>query len=222
MRIEGTCTLPGTAEQVFGALTSPEMLARVLPGCERVIQLGPPAADGATGFEVRLRPFPSAGVCTVTATITASRRPGHLRLRLHGRGPRGPLSGSGLLDLVEQDGYTVGAYVWEIEVSDPERAGAAVEDGQRLVRDVCERLAAVQREREDIPVLAEALAGTGAAPFSLKTPRGKIIALPPAPASSGTESWSERSTLVATGTLIGLSLIALALALVRWFAGRED
>jgi len=47
MRVEGGQTIAGTVEEVFAALLDADTLARAIPGCERLIQLGPPGAGGA-------------------------------------------------------------------------------------------------------------------------------------------------------------------------------
>lgn len=172
MRIEGTYTFPATIERVFAALMDPDVLGRALPGCERILQFGPAAADGASSFEVRLRPEPGAGVYTVRIIGVAARRPAHLRVDVRGRGPQGLVTGSGLIDLVAQDEFTVGAYVFDVAAALPfanqrtaehepaeqgsghrstiagvpeGRAREAVGTAQRFARATCERLADVLR-----------------------------------------------------------------------------
>lgn len=159
MRIEGTYTFPGPIEGVFAALLNPDLLQRALPGCERIGQLGPAAADGAASFELRLRPEPAGGVYTVRTTGIVARRPAHLRVELRGRGPETPLIGTGRIDLVAQETHTVGAYVFDVQTrtgdQGAERSGEqstaplsaldqrtreAQTAAQRFARLACERL----------------------------------------------------------------------------------
>lgn len=222
MRIEGTYTFAGTIERVYAALTNAERLGGVLPGCERLIQLGPSSSDGAVSFQARLRAAPESGPVTMTATAVAARRPAHLRLELRGRTASGPVTGSGLVDLVAQDEHTIAAYVWDVEVSEGalERQRAMREAAQRYIREVCERLAKTLLSEAE----AEAEAGE-VAMLEVQTPRGKIVTLPAGmgalarePAATG---WAQRVAWMTTGMLIGVSAIGLLAALGRWLHDHE-
>lgn len=231
MRIEGTYTFPAAIERVFAALTEPDTLRQALPGCERLIQLGPAAPDGAATFEVRLRPAPDAGIYTLRITGVVSRRPAHLRLELRGRGPHGPVRGSGLIDLVAQDEFTVGAYVFDL-MFDPAAAGAATAEsrvaqlgGQRYARTVCERLADVLRPERPSDGAAEVVEPRRAARMrvvarGVRTPQGRILALPAAssgsPLSANANAWIERIGWMATGMVMGMAALGLLVAITRW------
>ncbi|MGH2517302.1 MAG: hypothetical protein ACRDHP_16760, partial [Ktedonobacterales bacterium] len=228
MRIEGTYTFSGMIDRVFAALTNAERLRQVLPGCERLVQLGPASPDGAASFQMRLRAAPGGGPVTMTATEVAARRPAHLRLELRGRTASGPVTGSGLVDLVAQDEYTIAAYVWDVDVGEvaPERQRAMREATQRYIRDACERLVQTlhaETERETRAGLGPAARGDMA--LEVTTPRGKIAKLP---ARAGTSSrapavseWAQRAVWMTTGMLIGVSAIGLLVALGRWLNDHE-
>ena len=62
MRIEGTHTFSAPIARVFAILTDPDTLQQVIPGCERLIQFGPPDADGAVALEARVRFGPGSSV----------------------------------------------------------------------------------------------------------------------------------------------------------------
>ena len=232
MRIEGTYTFPATIERVFVALMDPDVLERALPGCERMLQFGPVAADGAASFEARLRPAPGASVYTVRIDGIVARRPTHLRLELRGRGPRGPVTGSGLIDLVAQDEFTVGAYVFTLEAEGVPAEGAreAQAAGQRFARSVCERLATAIWPPEDSERREEAqlAPGRGARRGGLvaRTARGRIVALPPAPSvsplSANAGAWMERVGWMATGMVLGMAALGLLVGLSRLLGGKEE
>jgi carbon monoxide dehydrogenase subunit G len=229
MRIEGTYTLPGTSDHVFAALTSAEQLGRALPDCERLIQLGPASPDGAVSFQARLRAMPGSGPVTATVTAVAARRPAHLRLKLHGRTQSGPITGSGVVDLVEQEDYTILAYVWDVEVGDiaAERQRAMRDAAHQYIRVVCERLgSALRTDAEREPRAAASVAAMREGEMlEVTTPRGKIVKLPATtsapPLSAAGSAWVQRAAWMTTGMLIGVTTIGLLMGLGRWFNDHE-
>lgn len=228
MRIEGTYTFPGAIDRVFMALTDAEQLRHILPGCERLIQLGPAEPDGAISFEARIQCAPDGKPVTMTATAVAARRPAHLRLGLRGRTPRGHLAGSGLIDLVEQDEFTVLAYLWDFDVDAiaSEARQPMQEAARQYIRAACEQLAhTLQAE-----VMSAARAAPGATSdeegrLDVTTPRGRIVRLPAtsrlSPLSLTTGAWVQRVAWMSTGMLIGISAIGLLMGFARWFNEHE-
>ena len=244
MRIEGTYTFPAAIERVFAALADAEALGRALPGCERLIQFGPAAEDGAASFEARLRPQAvsgaGAGVYTVRFTGVAARRPAHVRLELRGRGPQGPVMGSGLIDLVGHEGYTVGAYVFDVETAGvlEERGREALAAGQRVARATCERLSEGLRleagddegagvgKRGAVAGAADGEARLRVVARGVRTARGRIVTLPAAPSvsplSANADAWMERISWMATGMVIGMVGLGLLVAVSRWLGERGE
>lgn len=239
MRIEGTYTYSATSARVFGALTEPEALTRLLPGCKRLIQLGPTDANGAVSFEARLSQ--GDATTTVTLTIIATRPPAHLRVELRGAGPWGPFSGRGSLDLVEQEEQerTLLAYAWDVVME--EQTPGRQRDAQQFARALCERLgvnlSAQESEVEDLAAyalpdqtqdisLAEALADIpSGVTFAVKTSRGAIVALPPS--SPGERAlisrvWAQRLLWMGTGLAVGIGALALSAGVVRWLSTHHD
>lgn len=228
MRIEGTYTFPGTIERVFAALTNADQLGRVLPGCERLIQMGPASPDGAASFQGRLRPEPEGGPVTLMATAVSARRPANLRLELRGRTEGGPITGSGLVDLVAQEDYTVVAYVWDVELLGdiaPERQRAMRDATRQYIRVVCERLAIALRTEAEQAALAAVTSAVDHEGETLEvtTPRGKIVKLPAVASvpSLSPGAWMQRAAWMTTGMLIGISAIGLLTALGRWLNDHE-
>src|SRR5260370_33395353 len=83
MRVDGTYTFSGSSARLLAALEDAETLARVVPGCERLLQLGP-AGDGTLAFEARMHMAGAIVTATVHASVT--RAPARLRLDLRGYG----------------------------------------------------------------------------------------------------------------------------------------
>jgi len=224
MRVDGTYTFSGSSARLLAALEDAETLARVVPGCERLLQLGP-AGDGTLAFEARVRM--DDGIVTATVHASVTRTPARLRLDLRGYGQQaGPFEGAGTLDLVEREGHTVLAYA--LEVALPmlalERHAALAAEAQHFIRACCERLAPALR-----PAAETAVDGHGDEQekiVAVTTPRGRIIALRGAarePAMAfGASAWTERALWMGMGLLLGVGLISLALSLLRRLEDRGE
>lgn len=212
MRIEGTYTFPAPIEQVFSALTHPDILGQIIPGCERLVQLGPAVGDQPPVYEVRLRRGPGAEVYTLTLTLSAVQSPSHLRVDLEGRGPDGPFSGHGLVDLVQNDGQTVAASDWEVR--SPVLAGMPAER-QTAWNNSAEQFAVALRDQTN-SALRAASASLGGARH-LTTPRGRVVILPRSAALLSPEQrvWLRRAAWMGGGLLAGLAAVGLILAVAR-------
>lgn len=219
MRIEGTYTFAAPIDQVFSALTHPDILSQVIPGCERLVQLGPTSTSQPPVYEVRLRRGPGAEVYTLTLTLSSLESPSHLRAELEGRGPDGPFSGHGLVDLVEQDSHTVAAAVWEVK--SPVLAGMASER-KTAWNGSAEQFAGVVRDRATSAIRAMATAPTTVR--HLTTPRGRVVILPKRVGMLPPEQKAQlkRATWIGGALLAGLAAIGLVFALVRRLVGSDD
>jgi uncharacterized protein len=218
MRVEGGQTVAGDAEGVYAALLDADALARAIPGCERLIQLGPSGAGGAVAFEARTR---AAGtVSTVSIYVTAARPPAYLRVELRGAGPGSAFSARGAVDLVPRDGHTAVAYAFDVDAAGAIGAASVSAEACRQVAEtICERIATgVRAARPTEAVIAvEPLAELEDA-VQITTPRGRIVALPPLPpreAARAAPLWARRALWMGAGALLGISAIAVMSAVVR-------
>ncbi len=227
MRVEGTYTFPGAIEQVFAALTNPDALARAIPGCERFIQLGPTTIAQETAYETRLRLGQRRQPYTVALTLISTRRPTYARLELRGHGPAGPITGSGSLDLVEQDSHTVVAYRFTFNGPElPEVGDLSSQSGSFIARATCAHLAdEIYAENEEASAWAQRAEGVATTTGAYITPRGRIVtrmrslaARRPTPQPL---AWSERALWMSAGLVMGLGAIALAAGIVRRIGAHE-
>src|SRR5690349_20167692 len=141
MRIEGSYTIPGRIERVYEALLDPTLMGSILPGCERLIPMGPPAADdGVVTFEARMRPAEDVLPVTVTLDVVPKRRPARLEFSLRGQGAGMSLTGRGGIDLVEDAQHTIAGYAIEIVPVGDTTVAPQAEVVQALARVACERL----------------------------------------------------------------------------------
>ncbi len=173
MRIEGTYIFPAPIEDVFSTLTHPDMLGQIIPGCERLVQLGPAVGEQPLIYEIRLRRGPGADVYILMLTLSAVQSPNHLRADLEGHGPDGPFSGHGLLDLVQQDEQTLVASDWEIK--SPVLAGLHSER-RTAWNGSAEHFAGALRDRATVALRGEAV--SPASMRHLTTPRGRVVIMP--------------------------------------------
>jgi uncharacterized protein len=232
MRIEGTYTLPTTIDRVFAALLDPSLLQCVIPGCERLVQLGP-ASQGSVTFEARVQS--PHGPAALTLKTTAIRRPDHLQVEMWGRAPDAPVAGQISLDLVEQGTHTVGAYV--LTLGTPAAGAATQEVIAEFIAALCERLGDLlytqRMEKEALigldraAVQGEASSAASPLPTRFQTPRGQIVALPsrqpgevlPADAA---RQWAQRALWMGTGMLLGITVISIGIGVARWLDDRGD
>jgi carbon monoxide dehydrogenase subunit G len=212
MRIEGTYTFSAPIARVFAILTDPDTLQGAIPGCERLIQFGPPDAEGAVTLEARMRFGPGQRVRTLQMTLGAVRRPEHVRLDV--RDAREAVHAVGRIDLVEQEQHTIGAYVWEIESEGAMRdqiPAISAEDGRGFAQAVCQRIAEQLRAEQVSSNGRHVLEGTVA-----QTAQGHIVILPRTSAALLPERPVLRRVVWMTaGLAAGLTAIGLAIQLVR-------
>ncbi|HEU4783824.1 MAG TPA: hypothetical protein VFS83_10835 [Ktedonobacterales bacterium] len=223
MRIEGTYIFPAPIEDVFSTLTHPDMLGQIIPGCERLAQLGPAVGEQPIVYEIRLRRGPGADVYTLMLTLSAVQSPTHLRADLEGHGPDGPFSGHGLLDLVQQDEQTLVASDWEIK--SPVLAGLHNER-RTAWNGSAEQFAGALRDHAISALRGKALASASASASAhhLTTPRGRVVVMPKDSMALEPEqrTWLRRAALVGGGLLAGLAAIGLVIAVVRRVTGASE
>jgi carbon monoxide dehydrogenase subunit G len=230
MRIEGTYTFPAPLDRVFTALAEPDVLAKAIPGCERLAQMGPARDDGAITLEVRLRAGAGSAVYLTTAELAALRQPAQVRVDLHGLGPAGPITAHGTLHLTERDDQTEGRYQWEIEASglrEEQQDALSNGTGQRLAQSFCERITVALRERASLNAARLSgvnLNGHSTGILRARTPRGQIIALPreaEPPAERDAPGLPREAVWMTAGLVVGLGALALTLSFARRLRTRK-
>lgn len=217
MRVEGGYTFPAEIERVYAALTTAEGLERTLPGCERLIQLGPAGDDGEATFEARLRQ--DGDVVTARLAYVAARHPAHARFAIEVFGASGPVRGRGLFDFVDQGTHTVGAYVLDLKAAADRGAASSAERAQAFIQAMCEALA--RRLRDDALLGSMPALPPGVA---VRTPRGRIVALRREGTAQANSPalWAQRAAWMGAGLALGVGALALVTSVARWLADRVD
>ncbi len=134
MRVTGTATLSQPPSAVWPALNDPAVLARAIPGCERLDVTGP----GTCTLTVLAGIAAVAGSYAGEALAAERTAPGLIRATVSGSGNRGQVGAEVTVRLVPSgDAATEVSYEADIRAEGP----VAVV-GQRVVASVAKRLAA--------------------------------------------------------------------------------
>ncbi len=162
MNLDGSATLSGTPEQVWAVITDPAVLARTIPGCQSLTQVG----------EDNYQMVVSVGVGAIRGTYAGEVRladkqhPTSYVMHASGSGGPGSVRATVTLTLAETDGATALRYSADAVVG-----GAVAGVGQRMITGVAKRLAAQYFAAVD----AE-LTGTAApAPVDAVTPSAAAV-----------------------------------------------
>ncbi len=201
VRIEGSYTVEAPAEQAYVALLNAEMLERTLPGCERVIQLGPRDGDGVR-FEARVRT--GATVRTVSLRVRGSTMGDCVEVEARTIGTAGAGAARGSVSLARQGGKTLLSYTFAVEETAAVEEGAAREMAlQLLARQCCERLAEALAEPQMQPAAMHGARGNLALAAGNGAPRIRLGRV------------RERAVWMAGGLVVGVAALTLVASLVR-------
>jgi uncharacterized protein len=131
VKITGTYTIDAPQEQVWAALNDMEVLARIVPGCERLDQIGENEYEGTVKI----------GIQTIKGTYNGRIRiediqpSHHYKLIASGRSANGVVDGAGTVDLAEQDGKTILTYGGDAQIG-----GMLASVGQRLIEGASKQM----------------------------------------------------------------------------------
>jgi uncharacterized protein len=158
MKVTGEAVLTAAVPEVYAALNDPAILVRVLPGCQRLEQVGDDAYRAAM----------VAGVGSIKGTfegnvrLTDREAPHAFTLHASGSGAPGTVDAVARITLAEADGGTLVRYDADATVG-----GVIGGVGQRMITGVAKRTAAeffAAVDRELATPLAEAAPEVVAAP----------------------------------------------------------
>ena len=132
MKIEGMHELKAARSAVYAAMIDPAVLARTIPGCEKLEQTG----DNTYAVSLRAGVGSIKGLFTGNVRLEEMRAPEHYRIIVDGKGQPGFLKGSGTIELVERDGVTEIKYLGDVQVG-----GTIAGVGQRMIEGAAKALA---------------------------------------------------------------------------------
>ncbi|MGA0830261.1 MAG: SRPBCC family protein [Nitriliruptoraceae bacterium] len=211
MRIEGSVTVGVPRRRLWEALMDPAVLARTLPGCERLEATGPDS----------YRATITAGVASIKGTylgtVELSDRvePERYRLRAGGSGTAGTVSADAVVHLDEVEGGTRVRYEAEAVVG-----GMIGGVGQRMIAGVAKRMAgqffaAVEADvRGERTPAAAAATGPATAPVAASAPASGVT---PGTAGPGpgipTSGVARRPSDLALAAVLGGALVVVGVVL---------
>ncbi len=175
MKISGSYTIDAPREIVWEALNDIEVLARIVPGCERLEQVSDNEYEGTIKIGIQA----IRGVYNGRIRIEDIDPPNHYKLIASGKSANGVVDGVGTVDLVDQEGKTLLVYGGEAQVG-----GTLASVGQRLIEGASRQLI-----NQSLKALAEQVATRVAAPVAagapatVEAPAAARVEAPAAPAA---------------------------------------
>ena len=127
MKIEGTTDIPAPRERVWAALLDPDTLAKALPGCDRLEQVGP----GEFKAVMKVGVGPIKGTFDGKVRLSDLEPPNRYRMALEGTGSPGFVRGEAGMQLSEIETGTRVAYNADVQVG-----GLIASVGQRMLGGV--------------------------------------------------------------------------------------
>ena len=125
MRLEGSYTIHADRETVWKLLLNPDVLARVMPGCERLVS----NPDGSYSATMKMGIAMIKGTYQGRIEILDPVQPEHFRMKVDGKGSMGFVRGEGTLTFTENSGDTLITYGGDVQVG-----GLIASVGQRLIQ----------------------------------------------------------------------------------------
>ncbi len=131
MKLAGQYLLPALPVKVWELLTDPQLLAKLLPGCERLDPDGPDRFKAAVKFGIAAISGKYAG----TLEFSDKKPPKSMRMKMSGKGIPGFVDGVGHIELEEKDGQTELRYTGEAQVG-----GMIASVGQRMIEGASRKI----------------------------------------------------------------------------------
>jgi uncharacterized protein len=124
VKLEGSYTFDAPRDLVWEMFFDPEVLARTMPGCEKLERIGDSSFEG----KMRVQVGPVQGIFKGTVVLSNLNEPESYHMEVDGQGPSGFMKGEGDIQLEEVDQSTIMHYVGEAQVG-----GRIAQVGQRLM-----------------------------------------------------------------------------------------
>ncbi len=145
MKLEGEYTFEAPRDIVWDVLLDPQLLARVLPGCEGLDPLGNDQYKAVLKIQIG----PVQGVFEGTVTLLDINKPDSYRMDINGKGAPGFVKGIGAVRLETQGSTTTMHYEGDAQVG-----GRIASVGQRLLESSAKAL--VRQSLEGITAQVQA------------------------------------------------------------------
>lgn len=124
MKLEGSYTFDAPRDVVWDMFFDPQVLAKTMPGCEKLDKIGEHSFEG----RMRVQVGPVQGIFKGTVVLSDLQEPETYHMQVDGQGPSGFMKGEGDVRLEETDEGSVMHYVGDAQVG-----GRIAQVGQRLM-----------------------------------------------------------------------------------------
>jgi uncharacterized protein len=184
VKISGSYTIDAPQDQVWAALNDMEVLARIVPGCERLEQTGDNEFVGTVKIGIQA----IKGTYSGRIRLEDIQAPHHYKLVANGRSANGVVDGAGTVDLTEEDGKTTLKYGGDAQIG-----GMLASVGQRLIEGASKQMInqSLKALTEQIALRANGTPDEPAAPDEPAVPAASVepaaaapVAEIPAPAAT--------------------------------------
>jgi hypothetical protein len=196
MDLSGSYTFDAPKAEVWQALMDPEVLAKVMPGCEKLEQVG----ENQYQAELKIKVGPVQGNFSGNIELLDINEPDSYRMKVDGKGPAGFMKGDGEVKLEAQGQTTLMHYNGTAQVG-----GRIASVGQRLLDSSAKALTKQSLESLHKQILARWQA-TGPTAAATAAETGS----PPAGAGPVTAMAREAEAPSQTGFAVGVAKNLLA------------
>ena len=124
MKLTGDYIFEASRDLVWDALNDPTVLAKIMPGCEKLEQTGDNEYEGV----LKIKVGPVQGAFQGKIKLSEINAPSSYKMQVDGQGAPGFVKGVGSVQLTEQEGKTVMHYDGDAQVG-----GRIASVGQRLI-----------------------------------------------------------------------------------------
>ncbi len=124
MKLEGTYPFNAPRDIVWPLLQDPQVLASIMPGCEKLEQISDNEFEGI----LKIKVGPVQGTFNGKIILTDINEPQSYNITIDGKGAPGFVKGQGGVQLVEENGRTILQYEGDAQVG-----GRLASVGQRLL-----------------------------------------------------------------------------------------
>jgi hypothetical protein len=197
VRIAGNYTFEATREEVWSAINDPEVLARTIPGCQRLDEIG--ENEYETTLKIGLQAV--RGVYSGRVKLDHIIAPESYEIHVDGKGSNGFLKGGGEVKLRAEGSSTILDYGGEAQIG-----GTIASVGQRLIDGAAKTMinqslkalaAQIEARRNPAPAAPEQPAAAEPAPVALAAAAISAPAVSaPAPAPPPAPSIDRRTIVV--------------------------
>ena len=204
MKLQGTHTFDAPRERVWRAILDPAVLARTLPGCQKLERVGENDFQGVLNVQVG----PVKGQFQGTLVLTDVRPLEGYHMKLDGKGPAGFMNGEGDLRLADAGGSTVLTYDIDSQVG-----GRVAAVGQRLLESSSKSVARQGLEglAREISAMGDSEAAAAPIPPPAQLSQTEIAARVASDVARDLVPPERRPWLIG-GALLAVALIGLLLA----------